>query len=91
MPSDAQNPANVAYANRAGYYVDDPFWGAYPEPIESIFYAYRLTGDTIWQDYAWEAFEAMLKDTRRSPSEAFAQLTNVTQPLGGALDNYVPR
>jgi mannosyl-oligosaccharide alpha-1,2-mannosidase len=56
-----------------------------------MFYAYRLTGDSRWQDYAWEAFEAMLNDTRRSPSETFANLNNVTQPLGGTLNDYVPR
>jgi mannosyl-oligosaccharide alpha-1,2-mannosidase len=36
--------------------------------MESIFYAYRTTGDTIWQDRAWEAFQ---------------HITTVTQaPLG---------
>jgi mannosyl-oligosaccharide alpha-1,2-mannosidase len=25
--------------------------------MESYFYAYRLTGDKIWQDRAWEAFQ----------------------------------
>lgn len=68
----------------------DAFWGAYPEPIESMFYAYRLTGDPIWQDYVWEAFEAMLADTRRFPNETFAELNNVTQPLGGEFTDYVP-
>ncbi|RFU26919.1 hypothetical protein B7463_g9414, partial [Scytalidium lignicola] len=90
-PSDAQNPANVAYAEKNGFYITDAFWGAYPEPIESMFYAYRLTGDSRWQEYAWEAFESMLNDTRRSSSETFAQLNDVTQPLGGTLNDYVPR
>lgn len=26
-----------------------------------MFYAYRITGDTTWQDRAWAAFEAMKK------------------------------
>lgn len=90
-PADAQNPANVAYAEKAGYYVDDAFWGAYPEPIESMFYAYRLTGDSRWQDYAWEAFESMIKDTQRSSNETFGELNDVTQALGGTLNDYVPR
>lgn len=89
-PADGQNPVNVAYAQRAGYYVGDPAWGAYPEPIESMFYAYRLTGDKIWQDYVWEAFQAMLKDTQRNPDVAFGDLDDVTKPLGGGLDDYVP-
>jgi hypothetical protein len=56
-----------------------------------MFYAWRLTGDSVWQDYAWEAFEHMINDTQRYPNETFAQLTDVTQPLGGALNDYVPR
>lgn len=81
----------MAQQQKNGYFVIDEFWGAYPEPIESMWYAYRLTGDTRWQDYAWQAFQAMIKDTQRNPSETFAQLNNVSQPLGGTLNNYAPR
>lgn len=85
------DPAQVAYFQKAGYFVDDPFWDSYPEPIESMFYAYRITGNPIWREYAWEVFQAILRDTKRSPSVPFAELNNVTQPLGGTLSNYVPR
>jgi mannosyl-oligosaccharide alpha-1,2-mannosidase len=90
-PSAGADPANVAYADKNGFFIIDAFWGAFPEPIESMFYAWRLTGDNVWQDYAWEAFEHMINDTQRYPNETFAQLTDVTQPLGGALNDYVPR
>lgn len=89
-PSDA-TAANVAYADRAGYYVDDAFWGAYPEPIESIWYAWRITGDTRWQEYAWHIFQSLVKDTHRDSSEAAAELDDVTKPLGGTLNNHLPR
>lgn len=29
----------------------------FPETIESYFYAYRLTGNKLWQERAWEAFQ----------------------------------
>jgi mannosyl-oligosaccharide alpha-1,2-mannosidase len=35
-----------------------------PEAIESIFYAYRITGDSKYQDIAWEMFEAIDKHTK---------------------------
>lgn len=35
-----------------------------PEAIESIFYMYRITGESKYQDIAWEMFEAISKHTR---------------------------
>ncbi|CEH17459.1 Mannosyl-oligosaccharide alpha-1,2-mannosidase and related glycosyl hydrolases [Ceraceosorus bombacis] len=32
-----------------------------PETIESLFYLYRITGQQIFRDYAWEAYLAMKK------------------------------
>lgn len=88
-PSDA-TATNVAYADKAGFYVDNAFWGSYPEPIESMWYAWRTTGDTRWQDYVWEAFQALIKDTVREGAST-AELSDTTKPLGGSLVNYVPR
>jgi mannosyl-oligosaccharide alpha-1,2-mannosidase len=35
-----------------------------PEAIESVFYMYRLTGDTKWQDTAWEMFQTIDNQTK---------------------------
>jgi len=35
-----------------------------PETIESYFYAYRLTGNKIYQDWAWSAFQHISAITR---------------------------
>jgi mannosyl-oligosaccharide alpha-1,2-mannosidase len=35
-----------------------------PEAIESVWYMYRITGDTEWQDKGWAMFEATIKATR---------------------------
>ncbi|KAH6686816.1 family 47 glycosyl hydrolase [Plectosphaerella plurivora] len=35
-----------------------------PEAIESVWYMYRITGDTTWQDKGWRMFEAIIKATR---------------------------
>lgn len=39
----------------------DKAYGLRPELIESYYYAYRITGDPIYQDWAWEAFQAFEK------------------------------
>ncbi|KAI1325952.1 glycoside hydrolase [Xylariaceae sp. FL0255] len=87
-PSE-DTPENVAYADTHGYFVTDPYWDTYPEPLESIFYAYRISGDQTWADYNWAAFEAMVRDTHQQAGVSFASLSNVTEPLGGPLDGPV--
>jgi mannosyl-oligosaccharide alpha-1,2-mannosidase len=32
-----------------------------PEVIESVFYAWRLTGDTQYQEFVWQAFKSLQK------------------------------
>ncbi|KAJ5263559.1 mannosyl-oligosaccharide alpha-1-2-mannosidase 1B [Penicillium angulare] len=74
-------------AKNGGYFIEDPSYSSYPEPLESIFYAYRVTGDKRWQDYNWEIFKAL--DTKRSRSVPYAEISDVNAPGGGQLSNYV--
>ncbi|KAJ5649965.1 mannosyl-oligosaccharide alpha-1-2-mannosidase 1B [Penicillium longicatenatum] len=74
-------------ASKYGYFIEDPSYRSYPEPLESIFYAYRVTGDERWQDYNWEIFNAL--NTTRSKSVPYAEITDVNEPYGGTLVNYV--
>lgn len=39
----------------------DKAYGLRPEVIESYYYAFRVTGDPIYQDWAWDAFVAFEK------------------------------
>jgi len=34
-----------------------------PEAIESVWYMYRITGDTVWQDKGWRMFESIINAT----------------------------
>ncbi|KAJ5908209.1 mannosyl-oligosaccharide alpha-1-2-mannosidase 1B [Penicillium taxi] len=81
------NATYRAEAAKYGYFIEDPSYTSYPEPLESIFYAYRVTGDTRWQDYNWEIFQAL--NTTRSASVPYAEITDVNAPYGGELVNYV--
>ncbi|KAJ5832658.1 mannosyl-oligosaccharide alpha-1-2-mannosidase 1B [Penicillium riverlandense] len=81
------NPQDRAAASKYGFWFTDPSYRSYPEPLESIFYAYRTTGDTRFQDYNWEIFQAL--NTSRSAAVPYAEITNVNAPYGLPLVNYV--
>jgi mannosyl-oligosaccharide alpha-1,2-mannosidase len=50
------------------------------ETIESYFYAYRLTGKTIYQDRAWTAFQHISAATRAP--YGYSSIKDVTTPGG---------
>lgn len=57
-----------------------------PEAIESVFYMYRLTGESKWRDYGWKMFENILKHCKTSDGE-FAALKDITVK-GERPDNF---
>ena len=77
---------------RCEFYDEAGFWAtsaAYilrPETMESLYYAYRVTGDRKYQDMAWEAFGNM-KEVAKAGS-AYASVRDVTKADGGGnFDN----
>lgn len=56
-----------------------------PEAIESVFYMYRITGDSKWMDKAWDMFTAVEKHTRTS--YASAALDDVTEAKPDQIDS----
>lgn len=49
-----------------------------PETVESLFLAFRLTGDTLYRDQGWAIFQAIEKHCR-VPTGGFASVKNVDQ------------
>jgi hypothetical protein len=49
-----------------------------PETIESLFIAFRLTGDTWYRDQGWAIFQAIEKHCR-VPTGGYASIKNVDQ------------
>ncbi|KAM3910825.1 endoplasmic reticulum mannosyl-oligosaccharide 1,2-alpha-mannosidase [Leptodactylus fuscus] len=47
-----------------------------PETVESLFYLYRFTGDTKYQDWGWEILQNFNKFTK-VPSGGFTSINNV--------------
>ena len=50
-----------------------------PETVESLFYLYRLTGDSKYRDWGWNIFTAFEKHTKVS-SGGYAGVWNVLNP-----------
>ncbi|XP_040180391.1 endoplasmic reticulum mannosyl-oligosaccharide 1,2-alpha-mannosidase isoform X2 [Rana temporaria] len=51
-----------------------------PETVESLFYLYRFTGDTKYQDWGWEILQNFNKFTR-VPSGGYTSINNVQNPI----------
>lgn len=57
-------PKWQSFYEKSGFYHTNPEYILRPETIESLYYAYRATGDKKWQDMAWEAFGSLNKMTK---------------------------
>lgn len=49
-----------------------------PETVESLFYLYRITGDSIYREWGWDMFEAFAKHTMLDNGEGFTSVSDVT-------------
>lgn len=47
------------FYNQHGFFVSVGFWFIAPEVLESLFYAYRITGMQLWRDLAWNIFQTI--------------------------------
>lgn len=89
---DKTNPTSKPPADQADFYNKAGFWvtGAdyvlRPETIESLYYAYRATGDKKYQDLAYQCFQAILKQCRGG--SGFSGINDVTKANGGGQDNF---
>ncbi|GFP57363.1 endoplasmic reticulum mannosyl-oligosaccharide 1,2-alpha-mannosidase [Trichoderma asperellum] len=66
----------------------DPRYLLRPEAIESVFYAYRLTGRKEFQDAAWDMFTAIAKATKTEYANA-AVLDVTTRAEKPPLEDYM--
>lgn len=55
-----------------------------PETVESLFYLWRFTGNTMYQDWGWDIFQAFEKNSRLETG--YVGLTDVNT---GAKDNLM--
>ncbi|KAN0086923.1 Glycoside hydrolase [Elaphomyces granulatus] len=84
--NNATVPASqLAFYQDAGFYIINPEYILRPEVLESIYYAYRITGDQKYRDWSWAAFTAINQTTRAG--SGFSGISNVNIPGGGSFDN----
>jgi mannosyl-oligosaccharide alpha-1,2-mannosidase len=74
-----------AFFAKNGFFITSPGYQLRPEVIESYYYAYRATGDTKYQDWAWEAFVAINATTRVGSGYSTVRDVNV-EGGGGYAD-----
>ncbi|KAK4189403.1 glycoside hydrolase [Podospora australis] len=94
---DDSLPLNASYnkpppANQTGFYETAGFWitnAGYvlrPEVIESYYYAYRATGNPLYQEWAWEAFTAINATCRIG--SGYSSIKNVNKVNGGGFADF---
>lgn len=64
----------------SGFWSIEPQYKGRPEYVESLFYAWRITGEQRYRDWAWEAFAAM-EEHCKAPY-GYAQLADVYEKGG---------
>lgn len=75
-----------AFYNKTGFYIENASYDLRPEVIESYYYAYRATGNSMYQDWAWDAFQAITKNTR--VGSGYSAINNVDVAGGGGFDDF---
>jgi mannosyl-oligosaccharide alpha-1,2-mannosidase len=61
--------------SETGLWSTDPQYKGRPEYVESLFYAWRITGEPRYREWAWEAFSAI--ETHCKAPYGYAQLADV--------------
>lgn len=89
LPADnTTNPgppsADADFYEEAGFWATSKAYILRPETMESLYYAYRVTGDAKYQELAWEGFQHILAGA--AVGEAYASMRDVTVEGGGFID-----
>ncbi|EEH34358.2 mannosyl-oligosaccharide alpha-1,2-mannosidase [Paracoccidioides lutzii Pb01] len=69
-----------------GFFITSKDYNLRPEVIESYYHAYRITGDIKYQDWVWEAFEALVRTCRTD--SGFSAISNVNTLDGRKKKNF---
>lgn len=75
------SPRQLKDLKKLGFGITDSRYQLRPETIESYYYAYRVTKDPKYQDWAWDAFVAVFSHTKTR--NGFAPISNVNKAGGG--------
>ncbi|KFY22953.1 hypothetical protein V493_06202 [Pseudogymnoascus sp. VKM F-4281 (FW-2241)] len=80
-------PAEQAdFYKKNGFYITSPDYVLRPEVIESYYYAYRMTGEQKYREWAWDAFVAINATTR--VGSGFSSISDVNAEGGGEKTDF---
>ncbi|ETS76079.1 hypothetical protein PFICI_11466 [Pestalotiopsis fici W106-1] len=75
----------TSFYETSGFWINSGDYQLRPEAIESWYYAYRATGNSIYQDWAWDAFESIMAAC--SAGSGLSAISDVNAANGGQLLN----
>ena len=75
-----QTDLQIRHLAEFGFWIVDPRYKLRPEYAESLFYAWRITGEQRYRDWAWDAFQAIERSCRAD--FGYASIGNVTKEPG---------
>ncbi|KAJ4155316.1 hypothetical protein LMH87_000570 [Akanthomyces muscarius] len=75
----------AAFYKTSGFWASSPGWGLNPETMESLYYAYRVTGDRKYQDMAYEGFRNMKRVCKSGAG--YSDINNVMDKNGGGFND----
>lgn len=77
-------PEQADFYEEAGFWATSTAYILRPETVETLYYAYRVTGDKKFQDMAWQAFENI--EAAAKTGAAYSSLSDVTVEDGGYIN-----
>ena len=77
--------SQTTFYDKSGFWITDATYDLRPEVLESLYYAYRVTGNTTYQDWSWAAFQAINATTR--VGSGYSQINNVNVAGGDGFTN----
>ncbi|ORZ02973.1 glycoside hydrolase [Syncephalastrum racemosum] len=76
--------------NTGPFKIENGLYDLRPETLESIFYYYRVTQDTSYQDWAWKVFQAIDKYTRtESGFTMIKDVDTIPPPKDNFQESYI--
>lgn len=86
--NNAGPPSDQAdFYSRAGFWITAEYYDLRPEVVESYYYAWRATGDSKYQDWAWDAF-LHINASCSVGNVGLDGINNVNDPTGGGYLNH---
>ena len=78
--------AQADFYAKSGFFVSNNAYMLRPEVLESYYYAYRVTSNPLYQDWAWEAFQAINASAR--VGVGFSSFKGLNSEVGITYDDH---